>query len=151
MLKQTKENVMSKLNSLHLVAYERPSNNNPTLKRRQKLLDKLSEQLRIAEDSSYQPTTLKWVTDAEGERKRVEVPKRVKQWWGKDANGNTVLTVRYGSKPLELAKGKQAIKLASNDDVAKTLRVIAEAVEAGELDAVIEQQASMPKLKTKAK
>jgi len=115
------------------------------------LLEKLNEQLRIAEDSSYQPTTKKWVTDADGERKRVDVAKRVKQWWGKDATGNTVLTVRYGSRPLELAKGKQAIKLASNDDVAKTLRVIAEAVEAGELDAVIEQQASMPKLSTKAK
>jgi len=142
---------MSKLNALNLVAYERPSNNNPTLKRRHKLVDKLNEQLRIAEDTDYQPTTLKWVTDADGERKRVEVPKRVKKWWGTDANGDTVLTVRYGSKPLELAKGKQAIKLASNDDVAKTLRVIAEAVEAGELDAIIEQQASMPKLKTKAK
>jgi len=97
---------MSKFNSLNLGAYERPSNNNPTLKRRQKLLDKLNKQLRIAEDSSYQPTILKWVADAEGERKRVEVPKRVKRWWGKDVNGNTVLTMRYGSKPLELAKGR---------------------------------------------
>ena len=141
---------MSKLNSLNLIAYERPSNN-PTFKRRQKLIDKLNEQIRLAEDDGYQPTTLKWVTDADGERKRVEVPKRVKKWWGKDASGNNVLTVRYGSKPLELAKGKQAVKLASNEDVAKTLRVIAEAVEAGELNAVIEQQASMPKLKTKAK
>lgn len=142
---------MQKISELELVAYERPSSNNPTLKRRQKLMDKLNEQMRLAEDDNYQPTTMKWVTDAEGERKRVEVPKGVKKWWGKDASGNTVLTVRYGSKPLELAKGKQAIKLASNDDVVKTLRVIAEAVEAGELDAVIEQQASMPKLKTKAK
>ncbi len=65
---------MSKLNSLNLVAYAHPSANNPTLKRRQKLLDKLGEQLRIAEDSSYHPTTLKWVTDAEGERKRSRRP-----------------------------------------------------------------------------
>ena len=62
--------------------------------------------------------------------------------WIKDASGNTVLTIRYGRKPLELAKGKTAIKLASNDDVVKTLKVIAEAVEAGELDGIIEQQAS---------
>ena len=67
-----------------------------------------------------------------------------------DVSGNTVLTIRYGSKPLELAKGKQAIKLASNDDVVKTLKVIAEAVEAGELDRMIEQQTGMPKLKRKA-
>lgn len=142
---------MSKINALNLIAFERANSSDPTLKRRRKLLDKLSEQMKLAEDSAYQPTTIKWVTDADGERKRVEVPKRVKQWWGEDANGNTVLTVRYGSKPLELAKGKQAIKLASNDDVVKTLKLIAEAVEAGELDAVIEQQATMLKLKTKAK
>lgn len=141
---------MTKLNALNLVAFERPNNSDPKLKRRRKLLDKLNEQMRLAENSSYQPMTMKWVTDADGERKRVEVPKRVKQWWGKDANGNTVLTIRYGSKPLELAKGKQAIKLASNDDVVKTLKVIAEAVEAGELDSIIEQQTGMPKLNRKA-
>lgn len=141
---------MTKLNALNLIAFERPNNSDPKLKRRRKLLDKLNEQMKLAEDSSYQPTTMKWVTDTDGERKRVEVPKRVKQWWGKDANGNTVLTVRYGSKPLELAKGKQAIKLASNDDVVKTLKVIADAVETGELDSIIEQQAGMPKLKRKS-
>ena len=140
---------MTKLNALNLVAFERPNNSDPKLKRRRKLLDKLNEKMLLAEDSSYQPTTKKWVTDADGERKRVDVPKRVKRWWGKDANGNTVLTIRYGSKPLELAKGKQAIKLASNDDVVKTLKVIAEAVEAGELDSVIEQQAGTPKLRRK--
>lgn len=141
---------MSKLNGLNLIAYERSSSNDPKLKRRRKLLEKLTEQQRIAEDSSYEPTAFKWVDGEDGERKRIEVRKRVKQWWGKDASGNTVLTVRYGSKPLELAKGKQAIKLASDADVAKTLHIIAEAVEAGELDDAIAQQAGATKLKTKA-
>ena len=47
-------------------------------------------------------------------------------------------------------KKKQAIKLASDDDIAKTLQMIAEAVEAGELDDAIAQQAGATKLKTKA-
>lgn len=140
---------MSTLTKLDLITFERPNNSDPKLKRRRKLLDKLNEQMQLVEDSTYQPTTKKWVTDEDGERKRVEVPKRLKSWWGKDANGNTVLTVRYGSKPLELAKGKQAVKIASNDDVAKTLRVITEAVEAGELDSIIEQQIGILKLKRK--
>jgi hypothetical protein len=89
---------MSKLKELELVAYERADNSDPKLKRRRKLLDKLQEQMQLAEDSSYQPMTKKWVTDTDGERKRVEVPKRLKQWWGKDANGNIVLTIRYGSR-----------------------------------------------------
>ena len=49
--------------------------------------------------------------------------------------------MRYGSKPLEFAKGKNAIELASEADVAGTLRKVREAAEAGELDALIEQQA----------
>ena len=49
--------------------------------------------------------------------------------------------VRYGSKPLEFAKGKSAIELASEAEVAETLRKIREAAELDELDALIEQQA----------
>ena len=49
--------------------------------------------------------------------------------------------MRYGSKPLEFAKGKNAIELASESEVADTLRKVRDAVELGELDAVIEQQA----------
>ena len=49
--------------------------------------------------------------------------------------------VRYGSKPLEFAKGKNAIELASEAEVADTLRKLREAAELGELDALIEQQA----------
>jgi len=57
------------------------------------------------------------------------------------ADGKVNLVVRYGSKPLEFAKGKNAIELASEAEVADTLRKVRDAVELGELDAVIEQQA----------
>lgn len=49
--------------------------------------------------------------------------------------------MRYGSKPLEFAKGKNAIELASETEVADTLRKVREAAELGELDTLIEQQA----------
>ena len=49
--------------------------------------------------------------------------------------------MRYGSKPLEFAKGKNAIELASEAEVADTLRKVREAAELGELDVLIEQQA----------
>ena len=49
--------------------------------------------------------------------------------------------MRYGSKPLEFAKGKNAIELASETEVADTLRKVREAAELGELDVLIEQQA----------
>jgi hypothetical protein len=49
--------------------------------------------------------------------------------------------MRYGSKPLEFARDKNAIELASEAAVADALRVVREAVELGELDTLIEQQA----------
>jgi hypothetical protein len=49
--------------------------------------------------------------------------------------------VRYGSKPLEFAKGKNAIELATEAEVADVLAKLREAAENGELDALIEKQA----------
>jgi len=49
--------------------------------------------------------------------------------------------VRYGSKPLEFAKGKNAIELATEAEVADALAKLREAAELGELDVLIEQQA----------
>ena len=49
--------------------------------------------------------------------------------------------MRYGSKPLEFAKGKNAIELASEAEVADVLAKVREAAELGELDALIEKQA----------
>ena len=49
--------------------------------------------------------------------------------------------MRYGSKPLEFAKDKNAIELESEAEVADTLRKVRTAAEQGELDALIEKQA----------
>ena len=51
------------------------------------------------------------------------------------------LLCAMASKPLEFAKGKNAIELASEGEVADTLRKVREAAELGELDALIEKQA----------
>ena len=42
--------------------------------------------------------------------------------------------MRYGSKPLEFAKGKNAIELTSEAEVADVLAKVREAAELGELD-----------------
>ena len=49
------------------------------------------------------------------------MPKRVKPWWFTAENGKLALHVRYGSRALELAKGKFAIEVASDRDLAATL------------------------------
>ena len=93
------------------------------------------------ERTDFTPTQHKWVTDEHGNQRKVEVAKRVKRWWTASVDGKVNLVVRYGSKPLEFAKGKNAIELASEAEVADTLRKVREAADLGELDALIEQQA----------
>nr|WP_307789184.1 DUF6641 family protein [Janthinobacterium sp. NKUCC06_STL] len=66
------------------------------------------------------------------------MPKRVKPWWFTDDSGKLCMVVKYGTKPLELSKGKVAIELASRADVIPTLETLKAAVSAGELDAQIE-------------
>ena len=68
----------------------------------------------------------------------MEAVKRVKEWFWISDSGKINLSVRYGSKTLELAKGKNAIELASGDELIAVLLKLKEAVLAGELDAQIE-------------
>ena len=108
--------------------------------RRRKLMAKIDEQIQLAKIKDYTPTQYKWATDEQGKQTKVEVAKRVKRWWTASEDGKINLVVRYGSKPLEFAKGKNAIELTSEAEVADTLRKVREAAELGELDAPIEQQ-----------
>ena len=50
--------------------------------------------------------------------------------------------MRYGSRVLELAKGKSAIDIADQAALIAALEVLAQAVSAGELDAAIEAAAT---------
>ena len=81
------------------------------------------------------------MTDKQGKQTKVEVAKRVKRWWTASVDGKINLVVRYGSKPLEFAKGKNAIELASEAEKADMLGKVREAAELGELNALIQQQA----------
>ena len=132
---------MTVLDTLNFVAFSPLANSNPIAARRRKLIAKIDEQILLATDKGYTPTQHKWITDADGNQRKVEVAKRVKRWWTASVDGKINLVVRYGSKPLEFAKGKNAIELASDAEVADTLCKVRDAVELGEFDALIEAQA----------
>ncbi len=132
---------MTVLDTLNFVAFNPLQNNNPIAARRRKLIARIDEQVQLASNKGYTPTQHKWVTDEHGNQRKVEVAKRVKRWWTTSVDGKVNLVVRYGSKPLEFSKGKNAIELASEAEVADTLRKVRDAVELGELDALIEAQA----------
>ena len=132
---------MTVFDTLKFVAFNPLQNNNPIAVRRRKLITKIDEQIQLSTNKEYTPTQHKWVTDDEGKQTKVEVAKRVKRWWAASVDGKISLVVRYGSKPLEFAKGKNAIELSSEAEVTDVLRKLREAAELGELDTLIGQQA----------
>jgi hypothetical protein len=135
---------MTVFSKLKLVASKKERNVSPVVARRTKLAGKIDEQLLFAtaqrDGQIYAPKRLKNVIDkATGERKTVEATKRIKEWYWTNSTGKIHLSVRYGSKTLELAKGKNAIELNSGDELLATLVTLKEAVIAGELDDAIAQ------------
>ena len=134
---------MSAFNGLKLVAVKRPQSATPVVKRRNKLSNQLWEQIELtraaAEGRTFAPVKLRNVVNkATGERTRIEAAKRVKQWWFVADSGRVCVQVRYGTRVLELAKGKNSIEVANGDELLSVLETVKSAVEAGELDAQIE-------------
>ncbi len=119
----------------------------PVQQRRNKLAKRLWEQMELAKaqqaGSQFVATKFRTITDNEtGLRKQVETNKRVKAWWFVADNGKLSLSVRYGTKVLELAKGKHAVEVGAEKDLVGVLDIIKTAVLAGELDTAIENAAN---------
>jgi hypothetical protein len=134
---------MNALTGLKLVASKKNRTLSPVAHRRNKLVNKLHEQIELCEAQKageiYAPRRLRTVTNKQtGERVTIEAVKRVKEWfWINDA-GKINLAVRYGSKVLELAKGKNAVELGCGDELIAALHALKAAALAGELDTQIE-------------
>ena len=134
---------MSALANLKLVAAKRPVQLPPVVQRRNKVVNRLAEQIELAkakrDGKTYAPTRLRRVKDEEtGASKTVEMPKRLKEWWFTADSGKLCVSLKYGAKTVEIAKGKTAVEIASEKELVATLEVLKQAVESGELDAQIE-------------
>jgi len=138
---------MSTLSALKLTAVKKPTNLTAIQQRRNKLIRRLGEQMDLARAQQggiqfKSPKTRTYLDKATGVRTQVEVNKRVKAWWFTADNGKLALCVRYGTSVLELAKGKFAVELASEQDLLPTLEMVKTAVVAGELDTAIDNAAN---------
>ena len=134
---------MGALEQLTLVTAKKQVRLNPQQHRRNKLAAKIDEQIKIAEaklnGTAYQPTKRKTVINQQtGEMSSFETTKRVKEWWWTNDNGKLLLSIRYGSKLIELAKNKNAVEVADFSALVEALTVIKQAVLNGELDAQID-------------
>ena len=131
---------MELLKTLKLTRYQRSNTNNPVLQRRIKLAAGVSEQIQLAQDPHYKRISQRTVADDSGEPRKAEVGKRVLRWWRVDVDGTVELTVRYGSRVLELAKGMDAVELASVDELVGVLEQFKAAAEQGEMDDMVAAQ-----------
>ena len=135
---------MSTLNTLKLGTSKKPTHMPAIQVRRNKLSTKLWEQIQLAKSQvsgePFQVSRFRSVRDqATGLKKQVEMPKRVRPWWFISEEGKVCLNIRYGSRTLEIAKGKPSVEVDNPNALIKALEVIKNAVEVGELDAQIEE------------
>ena len=132
----------TQLSTLKITNVIRTNKANTNEFRRNKLVKKLDEQISLATAQKngelFTVKRLKNVTDEEnGTTSQIEVSKRVSAWFWTD-NNKMLLQLRYGTKVLDLQKGKNTIECSDQDDLLKTLVVVKTCVMSGELDAVIE-------------
>lgn len=134
----TEEASMGHLDALTIVAKPNLRPVTAEDQKRHKLIIKLQEQLSMveAELSGKTYKRLKWVTlpNIHGEPERIQRPVRVKPWWMKDRTGNVLFALKYGAKPIQIAKDKSAIQVASTAELPAIINTLIRAVDAGELD-----------------
>lgn len=132
----------SLLSSLKVTSRPEKTSDNPLLKRREKLLSKLDQQLAMANalinGETYTAYREKWQKNPEtGQQEKVQIPKNVAKWFYK-RNNQYFLEVRYANKALELSKNNHAIEVGEQDNLVATIGTVIEAVVAGELDTLLE-------------
>ena len=131
------------LSSLKLTSAKRQLVQNPIEFRRQKLSNKLKEQVALATSmnngETYTAKRLRTVTDSDGVRQTVEVTKRVKPIW-LTQNNKVLVQVKYGSKvvPLTSKGDKNSVEVSNADELIQVLEKLNLAVLGGELDTQIE-------------
>ncbi len=132
------------LNSLKLVNAKRQNSADPIQFRRQKLSEKIGHQIALAialkNGETYTVKRQRNVRDeASGLSTTVEISKKVKQWWFVNNDTKKVaVQLRYGSRVIDFAKGKNAIEVSDGDELIQALTKLRDAVLGGELDAQIE-------------
>jgi hypothetical protein len=150
-----KGNIVSQiLNTLKFVQAKRVAMNvNPTEFRRHKLARRIDEQIalvnQLGEGLDGAVTRTKRVTNIDGTTATVEVQRKARAWWFQSEKGTLCVSIRYGAKAIELAKGRNAIEIGSVEQLASTLETVKKAVISGELDAQITATAEAVKARFK--
>ena len=132
------------LAALKFVTHKRPTQIPAVQVRRNKLVNKLDEQIKLfsarKDGKNFAPTHLRSVRDRDtGLLKRIELPKRIRPWFFTSDSGKICLQIKYGSRVIDVSgKNKPTIELTSADELIRTLELVRTATLTGELDAMLE-------------
>ena len=139
---------MIQLADVKLVSAVRPTFQDPVALKRTKFISRVSEQLEIANllmkgeqipfTSFHDPVSLKR-------------PRKVSPWWWIDKDGKYLMTIKYGSKVIELAKGKPAVQAETLNQIIEVLKSLKLATSNGELDLHLTQASELIRKKFKVK
>ena len=133
---------------LNFVSLPKNFRNDPVMKRREKMLSQLEQQRNLAQDPSYTIVQQRWVKDENGVKQPVERHKQIKRWWLRNGMGDCLLNIRYGSRVLELQKGKAAIDTGGESNLVAVIEEIMRMTKEGELDGLLmDVQRAYPKKK----
>jgi hypothetical protein len=133
---------------LNFVSLPKNFRNDPVMKRREKMLSQLEQQRNLAMDPSYTIVQQRWVRDENGVKQPVERHKQIKRWWLRNGMGDCLLIIRYGSRVLELQKGKAAIDTGGEVNLVSVIEEIMRMTKEGELDGLLmDVQRAYPKKK----
>lgn len=139
---------MIQLAEVKLVSAVRPTFQDPVALKRLKFISRVSEQLEIANllmkgeqipfTSFHDPVSLKR-------------PRKVSPWWWIDKDGKYLMAIKYGSKVIELAKGKPAVQAETLDQIIEVLKSLKLAASNGELDVLLTQAGELIRKRFKVK
>jgi len=130
---------MAVLKSLSFTAVPKDGGS-PVLNRRARLIERLEEQKILLNDPSHIRVVQRWVK-VDGEKQPVEKKQRVSPWWRTDLNGNYIMSIKFGSRPVEFEKGKAGIMVQTKEKLPAVIDTLIAAVRAGELDEHLNQAA----------
>ena len=128
---------MASLNELKFSSQAKPQLKDPIVVRRSKFMEKLNEQiLLVTRHSEGHEASPAMVVEKQDLGSGV-VSKHRSAWWWKEKTGKFFISFKYGSKTLELSKGRPSVQCESLHDVKKAFETVYSATDKGELDQLL--------------
>jgi hypothetical protein len=131
---------MAIIAKLNITNADRPRQLPVIVQRRNKLVNALHDQLELAkaeaEGREYLKTRRRHVKNpATGEYAEAMISRKPRAWYWTSDDGKVYISMRYGTKVIEIAKGKSAIEVGARRQLVPVIEALKQAVAAGEIDA----------------